>query len=156
MPRMSVNWRRRKLIPCFLQSSRMSRFVAPVVLGAVAMAGCRGWWRLVEDGGGHLHRPPPPSSSYTTCRLDVVVQEELVRMRPQRHGIDLLGALVRDPRVDQVRREHPALEQEGVVGLQRGERFTQGPRGVLHVLALFGLEVVQIDVHRRSEEHTSE
>src|SRR2546430_10855941 len=71
-------------------------------------------------------------------------------MRPQRHGIDFLGALVREPGLDQVGREHSTLEQEGVVGLEGRQRLVQGARRVLHMLALLGLEVV------RSEEHTSE
>lgn len=48
-------------------------------------------------------------------RLHVVVQEELIGMRPQPHSIHFLAALVADPGLDQVLAEHPALEQELMV-----------------------------------------
>src|ERR671927_255764 len=59
--------------------------------------------------------PQPPGAS------DVVVELELVRVRAQLHGGDLVGALVVDPRLDQVRREDVADRQELVVGLERIE-----------------------------------
>src|SRR5438270_5369685 len=64
-------------------------------------------------------------------------------MRPQGDGVHLLGALVREPRLDHVGREHAALEQKGVVRLQRRERLVQRARRVLHVLALRRLELVK-------------
>src|SRR5437879_11129593 len=81
-----------------------------------------------------LHRPTQPASN-------VVIQEELVGMRPQRDRIDLLGPLVGQPRLDYVLGEHAPLEQEVVVRFERGQRFRQRARRVLDV---------------RSEEHTSE
>ena len=48
--------------------------------------------------------------------LHVVVEAELVRVRSETHGVDFALALVPDPRVDHVRREHVAAEQELVVG----------------------------------------
>ena len=65
----------------------------------------------------NAHRPrwgnrgnPPRGRAFVqveTCSvsgvLDVEVQLELVRVRTQLHGRDLLGALVVDPRLDQVR-----------------------------------------------------
>lgn len=44
--------------------------------------------------------------------LDVIVEEELVRMRPQPHRIDLLAPLVADPSLDQVLGKHLSLEQK--------------------------------------------
>src|SRR5256886_16826117 len=88
-----------------------------------------------------LYRPTQPASN-------VVIQEELVGMRPQRDRIDLLGPLVGQPRLDYVLGEHAPLEQEVVVRFERGQRFRQRARRVLDVLALFRLELVQIHVHR--------
>src|SRR6266581_3063694 len=133
-PRMSVNCRRRKDTPCFLARSRISRLV---VMDAQAVT-----------GGNGRYRPLPPVPANYRPSSDVVIQEELVRMRPQRHRIHFLGALVSEPGVDQVLREHPALEQEGVVGLQRGQGLLQAARRVLDVLALRRLQLVQVHIHR--------
>src|SRR3989454_9389925 len=125
-PRMSVNWSRRNATSCFFKSSRMSRFVAPADLVAVVVMG----------------------SALDRLRSDVVVQEELVRMRPQRHRIHFLGPLVREPGLDHVGREHVPSQQELVIGLERRQRFGERTRRVLDVLALRRLELVQIHVHR--------
>src|SRR5688572_22180493 len=68
-----------------------------------------------------------------TCDLHsrVVIQEELVRMRPQIDRRDVLGALHRDPGFQHVGSEHVALEQEGVVLLQRVHRLGEAPRHLL-------------------------
>src|SRR5256885_15456958 len=100
IPRMSVNCRRRNDTPSFLARSRMSRLVGIGVGG--------GRRRSEKVGEGDSLRPP---SSYLlrlppSFQLHVVIQEELVRMRPQAHRIHVLGALVRQPRLDQVRRHH--------------------------------------------------
>src|SRR5205809_9499 len=91
------------------------------------------------------YRPFPasyrPSSS-------VVVQEELVRMRPQRDRVDILHPLHLEPGVDQVLREDAAVEQERMIGLERLQRLEQASRRVLHVLPLFRLQIVQIHIHR--------
>src|SRR5437660_11797190 len=86
-----------------------------------------------------LHRPTQPASN-------VVIQEELVGMRPQRDRIDLLGPLVGQPRLDYVLGEHAPLEQEVVVRFERGQRFRQRARRVLDVLALFRLQLVPTHV----------
>src|SRR5882762_2868982 len=148
IPRISVNWSRRKLIPCFLQTWRMSRLEAAVAFGAVAMLDDNSRRQKAAKAATGLSSPRYRPCRPCRPRSDVVVQEELVRMRPQRHGIDFLDALVGDPRLDQVGREHPALKQESVVRLERRERLVQGARRVLHMLALLGLEVVQVYIHR--------
>src|SRR5256886_13667451 len=79
--------------------------------------------------------PLPPVAA---LGLHVVVQEELVRMRPQRHGIDFLGALVREPGLDQVGREHSTLEQEGVVSLEGANDPVREARRVLTWLRFSG------------------
>ena len=56
--------------------------------------------------------------------LDVVVEVELPRVRAELHLVDLVFLLVRDPRVDDVGREHVALQQELVVGA-RARRVTR-------------------------------
>ena len=53
--------------------------------------------------------------------LDVVIQEELVRMRPQPQRVHFLGPLVVDPGLDRVLGEHIALQQEAS-GLLQGCR----------------------------------
>src|SRR5712691_173527 len=114
MPRMSVNCRRRNDTPSFLARSRMSRF-----LGGMRRSEEGGESRRKSDeevASSVLLRPPP------SFELHVVIQEKLIRMRPQAHRIHVLGALVRQPRLDQVRREHVALQQEVVVRFQRGQR----------------------------------
>src|ERR1022692_3165714 len=60
--------------------------------------------------------------------LDVVVELELVRVRAEPDGVDLGGALVGDPRLDQVRGEHAAVEQVLVIGLQGVQPLVQRPR----------------------------
>src|SRR5689334_10424729 len=54
---------------------------------------------------------------------NVEVQRELVGVRPQADRIDLLLALVPDPRADHVAGEHVALQQELVVLLQVVQRL---------------------------------
>src|SRR3989442_11039970 len=130
-PRMSVNWSRRNATSCFFKSSRMSRFVAPADLVAVVVMGSRRQ-RAVEGGRGRprAYRPLPPSTALDRLRSDVVVQEELVRMRPQRHRIHFLGPLVREPGLDHVGREHVPSQQELVIGLERRQRFGERTRRV--------------------------
>src|SRR2546428_6620687 len=55
---------------------------------------------------------------YRPRHSDVEVEGELVRMRPQPNWIHLILPLVLEPRLDQVRREDVALQQEVVVLLQ--------------------------------------
>src|SRR6266850_2048159 len=91
-PRMSVNCNRRKDTPCFLARSRISRFV---VMGTRGGKGGRRRETAEEV-------PPSPVvlRLHSAIQLYVVVQEELVRMRPQRHRVDILGAFVGKPGVD--------------------------------------------------------
>src|SRR5213593_2039498 len=70
--------------------------------------------------GGRVPSPCRPLPPVAALGLHVVVQEELVRMRPQRHGIDFLGALVREPGLDQVGREHSTLEADHAFLLEGG------------------------------------
>src|SRR6267143_3150847 len=139
-PRMSVNCNRRKDTPCFLARSRMSRLV---VMGTRAGEGGRRR-KTAEE----VPLSPAVLRLHSAIQLYVVVQEELVGVRPQGHGVDVLGALIGEPRVDQILREHPSLDQEGVVGLQRRQRLLQAAGGVLDVLALRRLQLVQVHVHR--------
>src|SRR5260370_5521478 len=88
-PRMSVNCSRRKDTPCFLARSRISRLV---VMGMTTAEAARAARVL----------PPPPLPPSPPQWLGVVIQEELVRMRPQRDRIDVLGLLHREPGVDEV------------------------------------------------------
>jgi hypothetical protein len=56
---------------------------------------------------------------------DGEVQLVLERVGTLRHRQDLLLALLRDPRLDQVGREHIAGGEELVVGLERVERLLE-------------------------------
>ena len=42
--------------------------------------------------------------------LDIVVQEKLIRMRPQTHRVHFLATLVSDPGLDQILTEYPAFQ----------------------------------------------
>ena len=61
-------------------------------------------------------------------RLDVVVEVELPRVGPEADGVDLVGALVVDPRLDEVVGEHAAGLEEVAVRLERGERLVERAR----------------------------
>src|SRR5712664_1124037 len=101
-PRMSVNWRRSELTSCFLAASRISRLV------------------VMNEGGNELdYRPLPPVSAVYRPSSSVVIQEELVRVRPERDRVDVLGPLHREPNVNEILGEDATVEQEGMVGLQR-------------------------------------
>src|SRR4029453_10268875 len=58
--------------------------------------------------------------------LDVVVQVELPRVGAEAAGVSLVLALVGEPGVDHVLGEHAALEQELVVGFERGQGVVEG------------------------------
>src|SRR5579859_7704991 len=68
-------------------------------------------------------RPPPFRRGPPEQDLDVGIEHELPRVRPQGDLVDLALALVVDPGVDYVLREHAALEQELVVLLERVQRL---------------------------------
>src|SRR2546422_1104362 len=147
-PRMSVNCSRRNATPCSRQRLRISFFVAPVVFSAVAVIQWGGRRRYGAAGGGNAYRPLPPLAAPYRLRSHVVVQEELVGMWPQPYRIVLSRPLVAEPGLDHVRREHPALEQERMIGLERRQRVRERARRVLHMPALLRLELVEIHVHR--------
>src|SRR5881409_1342829 len=128
-PRMSVNCRRRELTSCFLAASRISFLVD-----------------IDRDAKGTAIKLP--SLQCVSLGSRVVVEEELVRVRPQGHRVDVLDSLHLQPGVDEVLREHSAVEQERVVGLQSLQRLEETSRRVLDVLPLFRLQLVQIHVHR--------
>src|SRR6266513_1591248 len=101
--------------------------------------------RAVMSATTAHYRPFP--ASYRP-RSSVVIEEELIWMGTQRHRVDILHALHLEPGVDQVLREDAAVEQEGMIGLERLQRLEQASRRVLHVLPLFRLQIVQIHIHR--------
>src|SRR6266566_4344490 len=106
-PRISVNWSRREETSCFLAASRISRLVVMGDRGGIEAVG----------GGRRSRLLPPPYRPLLPFQLSVVVEEELVRVRPQGHRVDVLDSLHLQPGVDEVLRENSALEQERVVGL---------------------------------------
>src|SRR5580658_10631750 len=74
----------------------------------------------------------------------VVIQGELVGMRPQCHRIHFVLALVRNVHVDQVLGEHATLEEELVVDFECVEHLGQRPRKVLDPCLLLALELVKV------------
>ena len=71
-------------------------------------------------------------------------------MRAQADGIDLLGALVVDPSVDQVVGEHIALQEKVPVLIQGIQRLFQRPGRLRHPFLLLGRQIVQVFVQRVS------
>jgi hypothetical protein len=53
-----------------------------------------------------------------TLKSDVVIQLKLVRVWPQRDGLNFGSALVVDPGLDQVGSKDPTLKQEVVIALK--------------------------------------
>ena len=82
----------------------------------------------ISKAGGRNQEPPPAVSALFDCALNIKVQRELVRMRPQPDWINLAFAFVTDPRLEHVGREHVSLEQEVMIALQRIERLIQRTR----------------------------
>src|ERR1022692_119620 len=78
----------------------------------------------------------------------VVVHLELVRVRTEPHRVDLVRALVVDPRLDQVWREEAALEQVLVVGLQALEDLLQRAWHLRDRQRLVRRKLVEVLVHR--------
>src|SRR5690348_4690259 len=77
----------------------------------------------------------------------VVLEEELGRVRAQPDDVHLVLALPVDPGADQLLVEHPALRQEGVVGLERVERLTERARNLCDLAVRF---LEEIEVRRRT------
>ena len=89
-----------------------------------------GMYAAVTGHQSAIHRDKP--GGVVNCKialaelnLNIKVQGELIRMRPQADGVHFLLALVPDPGADHVAREHVALEQEFMIALQVVERFIQ-------------------------------
>src|SRR3954469_2487115 len=86
-------------------------------------------------------RPLTPPLAESNDRLHIIVQAELVRMRPQRHRIDFVLLLVADPGINYVFREYIAAEQEFMVLSQRVERLAKRTRGLRHLGQLLRREI---------------
>ncbi len=71
--------------------------------------------RLIREPWPRPSRKPQPTRHMAHRPLHIEIQDILVWMRPQPHGIDFLAAFVADPGLDQVLAEHPALEQKLMV-----------------------------------------
>src|SRR5690349_17119806 len=113
-----------------------------VVGGSVSGPAHRKWTGVL--GALTAYRSP-----LTAYRSGIVVQEELVRMRPQVDRRDVLGPLHGDPGVQHVGREDVALEQELVVGLERGHRLGQGAGHHLDARLALVVQLVEVLVDRR-------
>src|SRR3954469_18264172 len=80
--------------------------------------------------------------------LVVEVERELVGVRTQAEGVHLVLALVVDPGLDDLRREHVALEEERTVALQSLERLVERAGGLGNVLRLLGRHRIDVLVER--------
>src|SRR5215212_878567 len=67
---------------------------------------------------GLRKRRLPATTLWRCCRSEVVIEVELVRVRPESHRVELMLSLVLDPRVDHVLGEHAALEEPLVIRLE--------------------------------------
>src|SRR6516225_3065270 len=94
--------------------------------------------------------PTPHSAPLdaTDIRSDVEIQIKLPRMRTQPDRIDLMLALVLEPRVDDVFGEDVASAQKLVVGLQRLQGFIERTRHLANAPRFLGRQVVNIDIER--------
>src|SRR6476620_4149547 len=86
-------------------------------------------------------------------RLDssvVVIEVELVRMRPQSDGIELLFALVANPRLHEILSEDAALQQKLVILFERADRFFKRPgcRADAHVFHFFAGHLIDVAIER--------
>src|SRR5262249_37769580 len=116
-----------------------------------------GWSLLRREGGTQMLRPlsrglirpesrgRASSSFYASASLlDVVVERELVRVRAQPDRIDLVLPLVLDPRLDEVGREHLALQQELVVLFEVVEHDVERAGKLLDLLLLRRGQLVEV------------
>src|SRR5260370_12779189 len=99
----------------------------------------RGWTATPTSG---------PSEQRLNLLLNVVVQRELVRMRPQPDGVRFVLALVVDECLDQLLTEHIALRKEAVIVFEAIQRLLERRRHGWHILHLFGREIVDVLVER--------
>src|SRR6266508_1740449 len=91
---------------------------------------------------------PRRSERWRPSGSDVEVQVELPRLRAEPDLIQLPRALVLEPGVDHVLREHPALQHELVVGLEGVQHLLQRSGHLLHLRGLRRGQVVEVLVDR--------
>src|SRR6266516_5519342 len=94
-------------------------------------------------------RPRGSRGLQCACDSDVVVERELVRVRAQADGVDLVLPLVAHPGLDEISGEDAALEQVVVVGLECVEHRVQRPWHLGDRLCLVRRQLVEILVDRR-------
>src|SRR5690606_16112515 len=111
-------------------------------------ARCRARPGTTTAGGGDGIRHPRRPSCVPRVDLQVEVHLELVRVRAQADRVDLVLALVVDPRPDQVLGEDVALGEIGMVRLQRLQHIRQRGRELGDVLELLRGQLVEVLVHR--------
>src|SRR3954452_24579771 len=74
--------------------------------------------------------------------LAIEIQEELIGMWPQAHGVDFLGALVVEPILDDVFCEDIALEQEVMVAFEIVKRLVERAGRLRYFGEFLGFQVV--------------
>jgi hypothetical protein len=82
---------------------------------------------LLCDRHARGTRPPGAftTSSWSEQSLAVEVESEFRRVRAQPNRLDLALTFPGDPRLDELRREDIAFEQEGIVDLECRERLLE-------------------------------
>src|SRR5689334_3401911 len=97
--------------------SRPTRRNAPSPSFVLGVCGRAAEWRALARRGwvgvkvGLFDHPATTGDA----PLEVVIEEELVGMRSEPHGIDFLAPLVADPCLDQIFRKYAAFQQELVI-----------------------------------------
>ena len=69
-------------------------------------------------------------------------------MWTQAKGVDFDGGFVIDPRLDHVGGENVSLEKEGMILLQRRQRFGQRARGLRDFARFFRFEILNVNIKR--------
>src|SRR5438445_11471791 len=87
-------------------------------------------------------------SRMRSLRLDIVVQEELIRVRPDPHLIHLFFQLVSDPGLDHVLCEDVALQKKSVVFLEIPQRLLKASRHLLDLRSFMRFEIIHVLVYR--------
>src|SRR5580700_6104403 len=103
--------------PSFRGRKRIRSGSAPGATGGLSASASSAKKKTLAD------QPPVPrieliDLARVSATSHVVIQLELVRMRPEADRIHFLRLLPLDPRLDQILGEDVTLQQEGVIGLE--------------------------------------
>src|SRR5437016_5413684 len=97
-----------------------------------------------KEKRGSVWEPLP----VTRCGLRVVVEVELVRMRPYLYRFEFAFRLVGDPEIDKVVGEDAGFGKIRVIVAQRVERLAKRTRNRADLCGFFGRQVVDVFLER--------